>query len=51
MLIVNVVNSLGHCKFSMFIRALDGLCHMPWRNLNIETEKSEQTVFVQISLS
>ena len=27
------------------------LWHMRWRNLNTETEKSEQTVFGQISLS
>ena len=35
----------------VFILVFEVLCSMWWRNLNIETEKSEQTVFAQISLS
>ena len=40
--------------FFIFLLLLCSCCalwHMQWRTLNIETEKSEQTVFAQISLS
>ena len=41
----------AHGPLVLFKGQWSALWHMRWRNLNIETEQSEQTVFAHISLS